>query len=379
MLGLKPLKPVRLRKVALFILTLVICSCNGGFFAGTDDGALLGFTFTFFSTATAHDDNEHGDGRRNGGDDGGSDYGGGRGHGGGDGGPENGGAAGGSSHGQDGGGSDWDKRVSDSGRASQAPSYGSGPGSNSGNVSYDAGRNMMKLDLRIGGGGHPSDSLEPEHHWRQHHGYEHHWREHYGPEWEHHWPEPPCHRRHEHEHEKHRHHHGHHDEECEKIDGTLSNAVNGLKQDPSIEEALNRAVNPIFPSNAFFQPSDTAGEPATTDSAAASRDRSAPAQKSSAAAVENTKIPIAGLAFTPNEVLAVGLDPASIERAEALGFRADPQGFVSEASGLIITCPARRHRSRFVPKTWVTTSCRTGYRWFARFSAPGRYIRDHSA
>ena len=31
-----------------------------------------------------------------------------------------------------------------------------------------------------------------------------------------------------------------------------------------------------------------------------------------------------------------------------------------------------------VPKTWVTTSCRTGCRWSARFSARGRYIRDHN-
>ena len=37
-----------------------------------------------------------------------------------------------------------------------------------------------------------------------------------------------------------------------------------------------------------------------------------------------TKFAIGGLPFLQNEVLAVGADPASIERAEALGFKADP-------------------------------------------------------
>ena len=44
-----------------------------------------------------------------------------------------------------------------------------------------------------------------------------------------------------------------------------------------------------------------------------------------------TSVPIGGLSFLPNEVLAVGADPASIERAEALGFKADPV-LTSEAS-----------------------------------------------
>jgi len=39
----------------------------------------------------------------------------------------------------------------------------------------------------------------------------------------------------------------------------------------------------------------------------------------------------------PNEVLAVGLDPASIERAEALGFKADLQAIALKASDHIIT------------------------------------------
>ncbi len=37
-----------------------------------------------------------------------------------------------------------------------------------------------------------------------------------------------------------------------------------------------------------------------------------------------TSVPISGRSFLPNEVLAVGADPASIGRAEALGFKADP-------------------------------------------------------
>ena len=44
-----------------------------------------------------------------------------------------------------------------------------------------------------------------------------------------------------------------------------------------------------------------------------------------------TSVPIGGLSFLPNEVLAVGADRTSIERAQALGFKADPL-ISSEAS-----------------------------------------------
>ena len=37
-----------------------------------------------------------------------------------------------------------------------------------------------------------------------------------------------------------------------------------------------------------------------------------------------TRVPIGGLSFLPNEVLAVGADQSSIDRAQALGFKADP-------------------------------------------------------
>lgn len=44
-----------------------------------------------------------------------------------------------------------------------------------------------------------------------------------------------------------------------------------------------------------------------------------------------TRLPIGGLLYVPNEVLAVGMDRQSIERAEALGFKAD-QPLISESS-----------------------------------------------
>jgi len=65
--------------------------------------------------------------------------------------------------------------------------------------------------------------------------------------------------------------------------------------------------------------------------------RSAPAQQNDRTVVGNTKFAIGDLAFMPNEVLAVELAPASIERVEALGFRAYPQALASKASDHIIT------------------------------------------
>jgi hypothetical protein len=53
--------------------------------------------------------------------------------------------------------------------------------------------------------------------------------------------------------------------------------------------------------------------------------------------VGKTKLAIGELSFLPNEVLAVGADPASIERAAALGFKADPQVLTSDSSEHIIT------------------------------------------
>ena len=75
-------------------------------------------------------------------------------------------------------------------------------------------------------------------------------------------------------------------------------------------ETLDKSVTPVVAryQSSVFQPS----EAATTIMA-------------------KTKLPIGGLSFLPNEVLAVGADPMSIERAEALGFKADPV-ITSEAS-----------------------------------------------
>lgn len=360
-----PLKPARSRKAALLILAGVICAGGGGFSAETYDGASPGISFAFFSPAVAEDGRGHGGRDHGGGDNRGSDYGsgggrghdggdggsdsgsGGRGRGGGDGGPDYGSGGGGSSHGQDGGSGDTDSRASDNGRA-HGPSYGGGSGSSSNSssvssgLSYDANRNMLKLDFSVGGGGRRHDSLEPEHHWHEHHGSD---RDHHRPEPSSHgrheheherWHDHEHERRHEHEHEKPcaRHRHRHHHEERRGTDQDLCDVIDSAKPDPSIEETLNRSVDPIIPSDAFFRPSDPAADPAPA-ATATSGERSAAAQQNGRAAVESMKFAIGNSAFMPREVLAVGLDPASIERAEALGFKADAQAV--EASGLIIT------------------------------------------
>jgi hypothetical protein len=115
---------------------------------------------------------------------------------------------------------------------------------------------------------------------------------------------------------------------------------------------LNQSVNSIAASKALAQPS---GKPATSaaasyespasaqqndtpaDSTAKSYGRSAPAQQRDRTVGGNTSFAIGDLAFIPNEVLAVGLDPASIERAEALGFKADLQAIALKASDRIVT------------------------------------------
>ena len=139
-----------------------------------------------------------------------------------------------------------------------------------------------------------------------------------------------------------------HDQERRKFDGYLRNVMDGWKESHSIE-ALNQSVNSIATSYAPAQQKDTTISPIitsnapaqqnepTVDSTAKNSGRSAPAQQNDRTVVGNTKFAIGDLAFMPNEVLAVGLDPASIERVEALGFRADPQALASEASDHSIT------------------------------------------
>ena len=341
MSGLKPrLKPARLKKAVPLILAGFLCSGSGGFLTETNNGESCGFTFTFFSAALADDGRGHGGGWGNGAGGGWSNSGGGWGSHGGDGGNggwgngsggglSNGGGGGSGGHGGSGGGSD-------NGRASYAPSCSGGPGSNPSSVSYDASRNMMKLDFKIGWGEH-HDRLEFAPH---------------RSEPEPHRREPRSHRRHEHEYAAASIRDGYfHDQERRKFDGYLRHVMDGWKERDSIE-ALNQSVNSIATSNALAQPNDTPVKSAATsyegspsaqqndtpvESTAKSYERSAPALQRDRTVVGNTKFAIGDLAFMPNEVLAVGLDPASIERAEALGFRADPQAIASKASDHIIT------------------------------------------
>ena len=184
---------------------------------------------------------------------------------------------------------------------------------------YDANRNMMTLGFKIGGGEHHG-SLESGH------------RE---LEPEHHWQEPGSHRRHEHEHsdshDRHSHdHHHEHEHEHRKWDGDLHNVLHGWKEDRS-NEVLNQSVNSIATSYTAPQQNDTTVNPTATSS-----ERSAPAQQNNKTVAVDTNVVIGDSAFMPNEVLAVGLDPASIKRAEALGFRADPQAIALKASDHII-------------------------------------------
>jgi hypothetical protein len=126
----------------------------------------------------------------------------------------------------------------------------------------------------------------------------------------------------------------------------------GRWKDRDSIEALNQSVNSIATSKALASQDDTTVNSAATnyensapaqqnntpaDSTAKSYGRSAPAQQRDRTAAGSAMFAIGKSAFMPNEVLAVGLDTASIERAEALGFRADPQAFASKASDHILT------------------------------------------
>ena len=225
---------------------------------------------------------------------------------------------------------------SDNGRASYAPSCGGGSGSNPGSVSYDPSRNMMKLDFKFGWEKH-HDLLESAPH---------------RPEPEPRRLEPGTHRRHEHEYAAWGIHAGYfHDHERRKFDNYLRNFLDGWKERNSVE-ALNQSVNSIATSKALAQQNDTPANFAAAsyessastqqndtpvESTAKSYGRSAFAQRRESAVVGNAKLAIGNSAFMPNEVLAVGLDPASIERAKALGFLADLQAIALKASDHTIT------------------------------------------
>ena len=142
-----------------------------------------------------------------------------------------------------------------------------------------------------------------------------------------------------------------HDQERRKFDGYLRDVMDGWKESHSIE-ALNQSVNSIATSYALAQQNDTTSKSAATSYELCflpsrttrqqipqprAMDALLPPSRDDRTVVGNTKFAIGDLAFMPNEVLAVGLDPASIERAESLGFRSDPQAIASKASDHIIT------------------------------------------
>ncbi len=307
----------------MLFLAGFIYSGSGSFPAETDYGASL--TFTFFSTALADD----GHGR-------GSDGWNGRGN-------EGGRSPDAPFPGSD-PGSHSSSANSDPGRPTDGPSPGSSPNSHSStvssdidrpsyaapssssdpgshsSVSYDAGRNMMTLGFRIGERDR-HDDLEPAHR---------------GPE-----PEPERHWRHEHEFEglniRDRYFR---ERERRELDNYLRDVMDRLRESQSSATPA-QSVNPLAPSNASAPQSETTVDSITTgyerDPVATSYQRSPPVQQNDKAVVGNTRFAIGNSAFMPNEVLAVGLDPASIERAKAMGFRADPQAVVSKASNHIIT------------------------------------------
>jgi hypothetical protein len=248
-------QPARLKKAAPFILAALIYSGKGGFPTETNYVASPGFTFTFFSAAMA-DDGRHSGGWGNGGGGGWSNSGGGgwASHGG-DGGSGGGGwgnsGGGWDSHGGDGGGSGGGGLNnggggsgshgggggsgglgSDNGRPSYAPSRGGGSGSNPSSVSYDASRNMMKLDFKIGWGKH-HDLLESAPHRSK--------------------PEPRRlelggYRRHEHEYAASGIRDGYfHDHERRKFDGYLRDVLNGWKECDSVEALTSSGDPPALP------------------------------------------------------------------------------------------------------------------------------------
>jgi hypothetical protein len=307
-------KPARLRKAAPLVLAGFL-GWGGGF--AWPDGAS-----PFVSTALAHDGHGHGGGHGHDGqgDGGGHD----RGGPGGDGGWGHGGGGGHDGHDRDGGDDGGGDRGRDGGRASHSHSSSDERGSDSSGVSYDASRNMMKLDLKIGWG-ERRDRLEPSHHGSEH---DHHGQHGYEPGQERHRP-------HEHEHD-HLHHHDHHDHCHHRDHHDRCHHHKKHDHDDWKEEDLTPYLNPIA---ANFTPrSDpTVDSIAAKDPAPANDKRPASAQQNGKAGVEATKFTIGDLNFMPNEVLAVSLDPASIARAEAMGFKADPNAIVSKASGHAIT------------------------------------------
>lgn len=150
-----------------------------------------------------------------------------------------GGGGGSNNSGVDGGGkSDGSGWGSGSGRSSYAPLSG-GSGSSSSSLSYDAGRNILKLDFKIGAAEN-HDHLDAALH---------------KSDPEPHWLEPRSRGRHRHEHaasdDRDRYFH---DQERRKLDGYLRNVLDGWKEGNSAD-TLNQSLNPMATSNTLAKQS----------------------------------------------------------------------------------------------------------------------------
>jgi subtilisin family serine protease len=164
-----------------------------------------------------------------------------------------------------------------SGGGRQAPSQGVGVqlGSHQASVSYDASRNMMKLHVPIGG--HLPLGGRRDSHSMLHAG---------NPE-------------------------------------SMAVSVGGHLADPQGKAATDTYIRNIVGNKEKEGQTVLALDKSVTP--VATRYHSSMFERSEATTImAKTRVPIGGLSFLQNEVLAVGADQASIDRAQALGFKADP-------------------------------------------------------
>ncbi len=257
----------------IFIAGALLCAGSGSFRVGTLGGSpRVGFAFISPAYAGENDDGwqrrsrngENNEGRGGHRDDG------------------PGPASGGGSNGGSGGGSNGGANGGSGGGAPNTSGHGEGaqPEGHHSSVSYDANRNMVKWNLKLGAG---------ERHERA---------------------RSIMHEQHQHESRAWTIGRGRHSDEAKEFNRVSLHepAQDGWKEGHSVQ-ALDKSINPVA---ARYRSWKFDRSPATTT-------------------VEKTRLPIGGLSYAPNEVLAIGLDQPSIERAEALGFKAD-RSFVSDSS-----------------------------------------------
>jgi subtilase family protein len=159
----------------------------------------------------------------------------------------------------------------------QAPSQGVGVqlGSQQASVSYDASRNMMKLGVPLGG--HLPLGGRRDSHSMLHAG----------------------------------------------APGSMAVSVGGHLPDPQGKAATDTYIRNIVGNKEKEGQTVLALDKSVTP--VATRYHSSMFERSEATTImAKTRVPIGGLSFLQNEVLAVGADQASIDRAQALGFKADP-------------------------------------------------------